>query len=66
MPHIIFKPVFSSPLLVSVLALLFTVNAGCARNEIHASVKFDNIALAAGDLEKYGLGFITPSSRLQP
>jgi len=62
LPYIIFKPVFSSPLLVSVLALLFTVNAGCARNEIHASVKFDNIALAAGDLEKYGLGFITPST----
>ena len=60
--NVIFKPVFSSPLLACVLALLFAVNTGCARNEIYSSVKFDNIALAADDLEKHGLGFITPST----
>jgi len=29
---------------------------------VHASVKFENIALTADDLESYGLGFITPST----
>ena len=48
--------------LISLLALLFVMSSGCARHQIHASVKFENIALTADDLESYGLGFITPST----
>jgi len=47
---------------VSFLALLLVLNTGCARNQIHASVKFENIALTADDLKSHGLGFITPST----
>ncbi|MEZ0154863.1 MAG: hypothetical protein AB9Q22_08180 [Candidatus Reddybacter sp.] len=38
------------------------LNTGCAKHQIHSSVKFENIALTADDLESYGLGFITPST----
>ena len=47
---------------MSLLAVLLVLNTGCARHQIHASVKFENIALTADDLESYGLGFITPST----
>ena len=47
---------------ICLLAVMFVLTAGCARHQIHASVKFDNIALAADDFESYGLGFITPST----
>ncbi len=47
---------------MSLLAVLLFLNTGCARHQIHASVKFENIALTADDLESYGLGFITPST----
>ncbi len=48
--------------IISLLTLLLAVNTGCSRNQIHTSVKFDNIALSVGDLETHGLGFITPST----
>ena len=47
---------------ISVLALLLVLTTGCARNQIHASVNFENIALAENDLKSHGLGFITPST----
>lgn len=47
---------------ISLLAVLLVLNTGCARHQIHASVKFENIALTADELEGYGLGFITPST----
>ncbi|OUS09683.1 hypothetical protein A9Q90_02825 [Gammaproteobacteria bacterium 54_18_T64] len=47
---------------VPLLLVLLTVSTGCARNEIHASVKFENIALSAEGLETFGIGFITPST----
>ena len=47
---------------MSVLALLLVLTTGCARNQIHASVNFENIALAENDLKSHGLGFITPST----
>jgi len=47
---------------MSLLALLLVLTAGCARNQIHASVKFENIDLAENDLKSHGLGFITPST----
>ncbi|MBQ0720426.1 MAG: hypothetical protein KBT88_02800 [Gammaproteobacteria bacterium] len=48
--------------LFSLLTLLCVVSSGCARNQIHASVKFENIALTVDDLETHGLAFITPST----
>ncbi len=48
--------------LMSLLAVLIVINTGCARQQIHASVKFENIALSSNDLESHGLGFITPST----
>ena len=48
--------------IISTLSLLLLVNTGCSRHQIHASVKFENIALTASDLETHGLGFITPST----
>ena len=56
------KPNTCSWWLVSLLTLLFVMNTGCARHQVHASVEFENIALTADDLETYGLGFITPST----
>jgi len=56
------KPNKHSWWLASLLILLFAMNTGCARHQIHASVKFENIALTADDLESHGLGFITPST----
>ena len=47
-------------LCVLILGLFMTT--GCARHQIHASVKFNNIALQTSDLESYGVGFITPST----
>ena len=47
---------------MSLLAVLLILNTGCARHQIHASVKFENIALTTDDLESYGLGFITAST----
>jgi len=48
--------------IISTLSLLLLLNTGCSRHQIHASVKFENIALTASDLETHGLGFITPST----
>ena len=47
---------------MSLLAVLLVLSTGCARHQIHASVKFENIALTADQLEGDGLGFITPST----
>ena len=47
---------------MGLLAVLFFLNTGCANHQIHASVEFENIALAVNDFESYGLGFITPST----
>lgn len=47
---------------MSLLAVLLVLITGCARHQVHASVKFENIAISADDLESYGLGFITPST----
>ncbi|MEZ0123211.1 MAG: hypothetical protein AB9Q18_08995 [Candidatus Reddybacter sp.] len=44
------------------MTVLLVLNTGCAKHQIHSSVKFENIALTADDLESYGLGFITPST----
>lgn len=44
------------------LAVLLVLNTGCAKHQIHASVEFENIALAVDDLQSDGLGFITPST----
>ncbi len=47
---------------VPILLVLFALSTGCARNEIHASVQFENIALSAEGLSAFGIGFITPST----
>lgn len=46
------------PLLVMALVL----SAGCSNNQIHSTVQYEDISLAADGLENHGLGFITPST----
>lgn len=52
----------SNGLILSVLAVILTLHTGCAKHQIDASVKFENIALTVDMLETGGLGFITPST----
>lgn len=48
--------------LLSLLLPLLALNTGCATDQIHAKVQYEEISLAAGDLASHGLGFITPST----
>ena len=44
------------------LSLLIILLAGCANDQIHSSVQFEDISLSPQGLETYGLAFITPST----
>ena len=44
------------------IALLIALISGCANDQIHSSVQFEDISLSPQGLETYGLAFITPST----
>ncbi|HHH44223.1 MAG TPA: hypothetical protein ENK49_08800 [Gammaproteobacteria bacterium] len=48
--------------MAALAAITLFLSAGCATDQVHSSVQFDAISLAADDLETWGLGFITPST----
>ncbi|MFQ5642605.1 MAG: hypothetical protein ACE5FQ_02785 [Thiogranum sp.] len=43
-------------------ALLPFFFAGCSTDQVHSTVQYEEISLAAEELETHGLGFITPST----
>jgi hypothetical protein len=54
-PSVVFIPV------VAMLVVLMAV-AGCATVQLYSSPRHDNVSLQGGDLETYGLAFISPST----
>jgi hypothetical protein len=44
------------------LTLLIILLAGCANDQIHSSMQYEDISLSPQDLEARGLAFITPST----
>ena len=46
----------------ALVALITVLGGGCATDQIHSTVKYEDISLAPNALETYGLGFITPST----
>lgn len=48
--------------LMSLVLLVVAVSTACGKQQMYASVQFDDIALPTGKLQQYGLGFITPST----
>ena len=43
-------------------ALLPTLSTGCATDQVHSTVQYEDISLASNGLKTHGLGFITPST----
>ncbi|HHJ16153.1 MAG TPA: hypothetical protein ENJ80_05590, partial [Gammaproteobacteria bacterium] len=62
MQQITFNGHFRLLWLLSLLLPVLALNTGCATDQVHAKVQYEEISLTGDDLASHGLGFITPST----